>query len=111
MRHFFQLYLRILILSKDGRFTVEPLEITGQVRGSDREEALQCLALCIEGSLAVGEPFWREAPQALTDIWDGRKSQLPDGTMVQRMLLKIRGQKEVQPSSASSSESSILNIG
>ena len=94
MKRIFKLDLRVLVLEKGGVFTVEPLEIEGRITGPDKVEALGCLTMCIEGSLAVGEPLWREAPQNLVDLWNNRQPRQA-GSVVQRFILKVRGQKDL----------------
>jgi hypothetical protein len=89
----YQLNIRVLITEQDGLFKVEPLEIMGQVTASSEDEALRCLALCIEGALAVGEPFWREAPEELLKLWNRPSGEQADGSKIHRMILKIRGQR------------------
>ena len=89
----YQLNIRVLITEQDRLFKVEPLEIMGQVRASSKDEALRCLALCIEGALAVGEPFWREAPDELLKLWNRPSGEQVDGSTIHRMILKVRGQR------------------
>ena len=91
MTSYYYLNLRVVILEKKGCFTVEALEIMGQITASTKDEALKCLVRCIEGALAVGEPIWRDPPDKLLKIWKGATGKLVDGSFLERKILKVRG--------------------